>query len=152
VEGRLKWPNDVLIGSRKASGTLIELSVEADRVRFVVIGIGLNVNMEEADMADEIRETATSLFLEKRKHFERAQVCGMLLDSLETYYGVARDQGTDAICRLWEDRAQIRGTYMEIRQMGTVYRGVAEGIGPDGAVLLRENGVITRVIAGDVNF
>ena len=151
VEGPLKWPNDVLIGRRKVSGTLIELSMEADRVRFVVIGIGLNVNMAQADMADEIRETATSLLVEGKKHFERARVCGMLLDDLEKYYGIARDQGTDAICRLWEERARIRGTYMEINQMGTIYRGTAEGIGPDGAVLLRENGVLTRVIAGDVS-
>ncbi len=50
----LKWPNDVLVNGRKVCGTLIELSVEPDAVRFVVIGIGLNVNMDEADMDEEI--------------------------------------------------------------------------------------------------
>ena len=57
----LKWPNDVLVNGKKICGTLLELSTEADLVRFVVVGIGLNVNMRRAEMADEIRSKATSL-------------------------------------------------------------------------------------------
>jgi BirA family biotin operon repressor/biotin-[acetyl-CoA-carboxylase] ligase len=150
VEPRLKWPNDVLVGGRKICGTLIELSTEADTVRFVVIGIGFNVNMGESDMDAEIRSKATSLLLETKNRFERTSICGMLLDSLEKYYEVVRQQGTDEICRLWEERAKIRGVYMEINQMDRVYRGISEGIDKDGAVLLRQNGTVVRVIAGDV--
>jgi BirA family biotin operon repressor/biotin-[acetyl-CoA-carboxylase] ligase len=150
LEPRLKWPNDVLIDSRKVSGTLIELSCEADRVRFVVIGIGLNVNMEEADMHEEIADKATSLLIVSKKPFERARICGMLLGNLEHYYEVVRSQGMGEICRTWEERARIRGTYMEITQMGTTYRGISEGIDGDGAILLREKGAVTRVVAGDV--
>ena len=58
----LKWPNDVLVNGRKICGTLLELSAEADMVRFVVVGIGLNVNMEESDMDDEIRAKARRFF------------------------------------------------------------------------------------------
>ncbi len=149
----LKWPNDVLVNGRKVCGTLAELSVEPDVVRFAVIGIGLNVNMEESDMDEKIRGKATSLFLETRNCFERARVCGMLLNGLENYYEALKRQGADAICRLWEERANIRGIPMEIVQMDKVYRGVSEGIGRDGALLLREeNGRVTKVIAGDVSF
>jgi BirA family biotin operon repressor/biotin-[acetyl-CoA-carboxylase] ligase len=149
----LKWPNDVLVNGRKVCGTLIELSVEPDTVRFVVIGIGFNVNMDDADMDEEIRGKATSFFLETGNYFERARVCGMLLNNLEHYYEVVKDRGVDEICRLWEERAGIRGVPMEIVQMDRVYRGVSEGIGRDGAMLLREeNGMVTRVIAGDVTF
>jgi BirA family biotin operon repressor/biotin-[acetyl-CoA-carboxylase] ligase len=77
----------------------------------------------------------------------------MLLNGIEKYYGVLRDRGVDEICRLWEERANVRGVSMEIIQMDKVYRGVSEGIGRDGAMLLREeNGTVTRVIAGDVSF
>ena len=149
----LKWPNDVLVNGRKICGTLIELSVEPDTVRFVVIGIGLNVNMDDADMDEEIRGKATSLFLETGNCFERARVCGMLLNNLEKYYEVVKSRGVGEICRLWEERAHIRGVSMEIVQTDRVYRGVSEGIGRDGAMLLREeNGVVTRVVAGDVSF
>lgn len=150
ITPRLKWPNDVLIGDRKVCGTLIELSTEADRVRFCVIGIGLNVNMGGKDLDPEIAGIATSLLLETKKRFERASVCGILLNGLEKYYETAKREGMEEICRLWEERARTKGTYMEIRQMSTVYRGISEGIDKDGAILLNENGVVTRVIAGDV--
>ena len=150
VEPRLKWPNDVLVNGRKICGTLIELSIEADTVRFAVIGIGLNINMERGDMDAALGEKATSLLVETKNLFERPRVCGILLGSLERYYETARQRGMEEMCRLWEERAAVNGTYMEIRQMNRVYRGISEGIDRDGAMLLNENGVVTRVIAGDV--
>jgi BirA family biotin operon repressor/biotin-[acetyl-CoA-carboxylase] ligase len=151
VEPRLKWPNDVLTpDGRKLSGTLVELSAKGPAVRFVVVGIGLNVNMGLDDMDAEIADTATSLFIETRNCFERAAVCGILLNNLEKYYEIASSAGVSEICRLWEERAKVRGTYMEIRQTDRVYRGVSEGLAADGALLISENGAVTRVIAGDV--
>lgn len=121
-------------------------------MRFAIIGIGLNVNMDRAGLDPEIADKATSLLMETKKRFERASVCGMLLSGLDRYYGILRQQGVDEISRLWEERARTLGTYMEIRQMDRVYRGISKGIDTDGAVLLEENGVVTRVIAGDVSF
>jgi BirA family biotin operon repressor/biotin-[acetyl-CoA-carboxylase] ligase len=150
IEPRLKWPNDVLVNSRKICGTLIELSMEADTVRFAIIGIGLNINMESGDMDAALGQRATSLLMETKNFFERPRVCGILLGSLERYYETARRRGMEEMCRLWEERAAVKGTYMEIRQMNRIYRGISEGIDGDGAMLLNENGVVTRVIAGDV--
>ncbi len=148
----LKWPNDVLVGPRKISGTLIELSTEADMVRFVVIGIGLNVNMEMKDMDKEIRAKATSFLVETKKTFERPRVCGILLSNLEQYYGVFKNDGPQAICDIWEQKAQIRGKYLEINQMGEMYAGLAQGIDRDGAILLDIDGTTKKILAGDVNF
>jgi BirA family transcriptional regulator, biotin operon repressor / biotin---[acetyl-CoA-carboxylase] ligase len=146
----LKWPNDVLVNGKKICGTLIELSTEADLIRFVVIGIGLNVNMDKTDMSDDILGTATSLLIEMRNHFARARICGILLNNLEKYYNIVVQEGMQEICKRWEERSQIKGRYMEITQMDTVYRGTAEGIDRDGAILLNDNGRTIRVIAGDV--
>lgn len=148
----LKWPNDVLVGARKISGTLIELSTEADMVRFVVIGIGLNVNMEMKDMDREIKAKATSFLVETKKTYERSRVCGILLSNLEQYYGVFKNDGPRAICDIWEQKAKIRGKYLEINQMGEVYAGLAQGIDRDGAILLDINGTTKKILAGDVNF
>ncbi len=148
----LKWPNDVLIGPRKISGTLIELSTEADAVRFVVIGIGLNVNLEMKDMDREIRAKATSLLVETKKTFERPRACGILLSNLERYYGVFKSDGPRAICDIWEEKAQVRGKYLEINQMGEIYAGLARGIDRDGAIILDINGTTKKILAGDVNF
>ncbi len=148
----LKWPNDVLVGPRKISGTLIELSTEADMVRFVIIGIGLNVNLELKDMDREIKAKATSFLAETKKTYERSRVCGILLSNLERYYGVFKNDGPRAICDIWEEKAQIRGKYLEINQMGEVYSGYAKGIDRDGAILLEIDGTTKKILAGDVNF
>lgn len=151
VQPQLKWPNDVLVKGRKICGTLTELSTEADAVRFVVIGIGLNVNMKKIDLIEEIRSTATSLFMETKKTFERARVCGMLLTNMEKYYKVVIDQGTEQMCRIWEDRANIKGKSLEVVQLDRVYKGVSEGIDHDGGLLLNVAGKVTKIIAGDVS-
>jgi BirA family biotin operon repressor/biotin-[acetyl-CoA-carboxylase] ligase len=152
VEPALKWPNDVLIKGRKVSGTLLEISTEADMVKFVVVGIGLNINMVASEMDRDISEKATSLFLETKKVYERAAVCGMLLSNLERYYGYFREKGEQEIRTIWEQRAGIKGKYLEINQMGETYKGVSQGLDWDGAMLLNIDGTVKKIIAGDVNF
>ncbi len=148
----LKWPNDVLMNGRKICGTLLELSTEADMVRFVVIGIGLNVNMETTDVDEDVQKKAGSLLTETKKVFERAMLCGMLLTNLEKYYILFREKGETEICRIWEERAQIRDKFMEINQMGESYKGLCRGIDRDGSILLDTGGITKRIIAGDVSF
>ena len=148
----LKWPNDVLVNGKKICGTLLELSTEADLVRFVIVGIGLNVNMRKGEMPDDIRSKATSMLIETKIVYERARVCGMLLNNIETYYDLLRNHGPVKLVRAWEEKAEIKGKSLEITQQGEVFRGVAKGIGDDGALLLSDHGKVRRVIAGDVSF
>ena len=150
MESTLKWPNDVLVNGKKICGTLLELSIETDVVRFVVVGTGLNINMK--DVSEEIKEKATSLYIETKKVYERPFVCGILLSNLEKYYLLFRDKGETEICRIWEERAGIKGKYLEITQMGQVYRGISEGVDSSGAMLLNIDGQTKKIIAGDVNF
>ena len=152
IEPTLKWPNDVLVNGKKICGTLLELSTEADMVRFVVVGIGLNINMEDKDIDEEIQSKATSLLLQVKKPFARPMVCGILLTSLERYYTIFRDKGPEEICFIWEDRAKIKGKYLEITQMGETYKGISEGIDRDGGILLAIDGTTKKIIAGDVSF
>ncbi len=148
----LKWPNDVLMHGKKLCGTLLELSTEADMVRFVIIGIGFNVNMDIDDMDEEIRQKASSLSMETKKIYARVPLCGMLLNNLEKYYLLFRNKGEEEICRIWEERAAIKGKYMEINQMEESYRGICEGLSRDGAILLNIDGRTQKIIAGDVRF
>lgn len=148
----LKWPNDVVINGKKICGTLLELSTEADMIKFVVVGIGLNVNMAMADFDRELRPKATSLFLETGKSYERAVVCGTLLSNLENYYLHFKENGPEGIRRIWEERAVIKGKHLEISQMGETYRGTCTGIAQDGAILLDIGGKVKKIIAGDVSF
>jgi BirA family biotin operon repressor/biotin-[acetyl-CoA-carboxylase] ligase len=121
-------------------------------VRFVIIGVGLNVNMDTDEIDEEIRHKASSLSMETKKVYERASLCGKLLFNLEKYYLQFRQKGEEEICRIWEERAAIKGKYMEINQMGESYKGICEGIDRDGAILLNIDGIIKKIIAGDVSF
>ena len=152
LEPSLKWPNDVLVNGKKICGTLLELSTEADLVRFVVVGVGLNVNLERAEMQDDIRSKATSLHLETKIVYERARVCGMLLGNIESCYDLLKSKGPVMLARMWEEKAKIKGKYLEVTQQGEVFRGIAHGVGEDGALLLDDRGKVQRIIAGDVSF
>ncbi len=152
IRPSLKWPNDVLINGKKVCGTLIELSTEADVVRFVIVGIGFNINMQYSEIDEEIKNKATSLSIETKKVYERALVCGILLNHLEEHYRYFMRYGAPGICGVWEERAAIKGKILEINQMGESYRGVVEGIDRDGAMLLNVDGEVKKIIAGDVNF
>jgi BirA family transcriptional regulator, biotin operon repressor / biotin---[acetyl-CoA-carboxylase] ligase len=152
IKPTLKWPNDLLINGKKICGTLLELSTEADMVRFVVVGIGLDINMREKEVKEEIDQKATSLFIETNILFERSRVCGILLSNLEKYYILFKQNGENEICRIWEDRSCIKGKYLEINQMGRIYKGISEGIDNKGALLLNIDGKINNIIAGDVVF
>jgi BirA family biotin operon repressor/biotin-[acetyl-CoA-carboxylase] ligase len=152
VEPILKWPNDVLIAGRKVCGTLLELSTEADMVRFVIVGIGLNINMGEHEIDEEIKDKATSLLVQTKKAFERSMVCGILLTNLERYYNIFREKGSEEISLIWENRAKIKGKYLEITQMGESFKGISQGIDRDGAMLLDVDGKTKKIIAGDVSF
>ncbi|MEI6153700.1 MAG: biotin--[acetyl-CoA-carboxylase] ligase [Deltaproteobacteria bacterium] len=148
----LKWPNDVLIHGKKVCGTLLEISTEADMVRFIVVGIGFNINMKEKEIDEPIKNKATSLHIETKKTYERASVCGILLSNLDKYYSIFRKNGEQEICSIWEKTAQTKGKYLEINQMGEVYKGISEGIDTSGAMLININGKVKRIIAGDVSF
>jgi BirA family transcriptional regulator, biotin operon repressor / biotin---[acetyl-CoA-carboxylase] ligase len=148
----LKWPNDVLMNGRKLCGTLLELSTEAELVRFVVVGIGFNINMKGSEIEEGLRQKATSLFVETKKSYERAYVCGTLLTNLEAHYKVFTAHGEGTILDLWQERAGLNGKHVEIVQMGERYSGIVEGIDRDGGMLLRTDGVVKKIIAGDVTF
>lgn len=148
----LKWPNDVLINGKKICGTLLEISAETDMVRFVIIGIGFNINMKTEELQDDIKDKATSLYIETKKIYERNIICGILLSNLEIYYEIFKNSSGIEICKVWERRAKIKGIQMEVNQMGEIYRGVAEGVDASGALLLNIGGKTNRILAGDAVF
>src|SRR5512143_704887 len=80
VPAFLKWPNDLYCGGRKAAGILAEMASDPDGVRHVVIGVGLNVNMEETDIPSDLRDKATSLRIHAGRVFRRVDVLARLLD------------------------------------------------------------------------
>jgi BirA family transcriptional regulator, biotin operon repressor / biotin---[acetyl-CoA-carboxylase] ligase len=147
----IKWPNDVLIDDRKVAGILTEMEVEDTRVRFVIVGIGVNLNSAPADFPPELRDKAIGLCTAVGEPIDRVRFTDRLLSRLEERCDLFVRTGFAAIRPLWEGLSCLTGRAVEIDDGGRRYVGVAAGVADDGSLRLRDAaGRETRVLAGDV--
>jgi BirA family biotin operon repressor/biotin-[acetyl-CoA-carboxylase] ligase len=151
-EVEIKWPNDVLLGGKKTSGILMEMSAEATRVGFAILGIGVNLNVDPADFPAEFRSRATSLRAWCGRSIDRLAFANRLYDTLEDALDAHAAGGFGVLRERFDALFRMTGRAVEVLEMnGTSLLGVAKGVADDGALLLeRENGAIERVVAGDV--
>ncbi|MBM7117281.1 biotin--[acetyl-CoA-carboxylase] ligase [Archangium primigenium] len=151
AEASIKWPNDVQIGGKKVAGILTELSAEPERVHFVVLGIGVNLNAGPADFPPELAETATSLCMALGRRINRALFTAALWGRLEEWLDLHQDVGFDPVRQRWVELTGTLGQEVRVRTDRSELRGVAEGIDDSGALLVRTaDGRVERVLAGDV--
>jgi BirA family transcriptional regulator, biotin operon repressor / biotin---[acetyl-CoA-carboxylase] ligase len=147
---RLKWPNDVLVDGRKICGILTEMRTKADRVHFIIVGIGVNLNMRKLDFPREIRETATSLRIGTECEIDRLDVAIRLFENLERWYRIFLSGGEAAIREKWLQYAEIIGKRVEVVFKETVQHGTVTGLDENGALLLEGETGVQQVLAGDV--
>jgi BirA family biotin operon repressor/biotin-[acetyl-CoA-carboxylase] ligase len=147
-----KWPNDVLVGDCKVAGLLNEMSAESDRIRFVVLGIGVNLNMTADQFPNDLRMPATSLLLAGGQPVSRALFARTLLEQLDALYAEFLQRGPAPLLAAWEARCDLIGKEVEVDEGGSgILRGKFTGIDRDGALLLTlADGTTERVLAGDV--
>ncbi|HJX14081.1 MAG TPA: biotin--[acetyl-CoA-carboxylase] ligase [Dehalococcoidales bacterium] len=148
LKARIKWPNDVLIGGKKAGGILIENEVKGDRVAYAVIGIGINVGLRTADHAD-IAGIAAGLNETAGREISRAELVRSLLEEFERLYLALPDGQT--IYEEWRDNLATLGKKVTATSGKDVMEGIAVSVDGNGALVLRRpDGTMTRVVAGDV--
>jgi len=147
VQADLKWPNDLLLDGKKVCGILAEMNSEATRVRYIVVGIGLNVN--QASFPEEIAHEATSLRMASGTEWSRVELVAALLKSLDHEYRalLAVPESRAAILRRFSERSSwVRGKAVRIDDNGSSYEGTTEGLDERGFLRLRtENGVRTML-------
>lgn len=144
----IKWPNDLLFKGKKVGGILTEMDAEADRVHFVVIGIGVNVNGSKKELPPE----ATSLKEIACRTISRLEFARKLLVELDKDYQKVFERGSfDELAREWEDLSVTSGRRVTADVLGRKVHGQAVGIDKDGALWIRkDNGLQERILAGDV--
>ncbi len=140
IRAGLKWPNDVYLDGRKAAGILAEMSADPDRLRHVVIGVGLNVNAEASDFPGELRDKATSLKIVAGRAFRRVEVLARFLDSFAECYGVFLSDGFKALRPSFRQRDVLAGKKALLRQGGEEARGKVLGVNESGLLLFRREG------------
>jgi BirA family transcriptional regulator, biotin operon repressor / biotin---[acetyl-CoA-carboxylase] ligase len=151
----IKWPNDVQINGRKVAGVLTELSVKWDRVGFVVVGIGVNINMSREQMKREMGETAksaTSIKENSGEDVDRAKFTVDLLLEIESWYESFKRRGKPHIIREWMERWGGRNRRVRVAtEKGEVTEGIATGIDGEGHLLVKKDDESTvEIVTGDV--
>jgi BirA family transcriptional regulator, biotin operon repressor / biotin---[acetyl-CoA-carboxylase] ligase len=147
----LRWPNDVLLEERKFCGILTEMNAEATRVRYLVVGIGINVN--QASFSAELEPIATSLRIGGGHEWSRVQLAAALLKSLDAWYRRLSEDGAEsraAIFRNFEERSSFaRARLVHVDEDGG-YDGVTEGLDGQGFLLIRTDQGLRTVLSGGV--
>jgi BirA family biotin operon repressor/biotin-[acetyl-CoA-carboxylase] ligase len=146
----LKWPNDVLIGGKKVCGILTEMNAEVTRVRYVVVGIGVNVN--HSSFPAELQPLATSLRLATGTEWSRVELCSALLKSLDREYRNLLDDsyGPKSILRRFQERSSsVRGRKVEVDE-NDGFEGVTEGLDARGFLQVRTAEGLRTVLSGSV--
>ncbi|WP_100372730.1 biotin--[acetyl-CoA-carboxylase] ligase [Bacillus sp. FJAT-45037] len=147
----IKWPNDILLGGKKLVGILTEMQADPDLVHSVIVGIGINVNQDEDDFADDIKDIATSLKVASKHTVDRARLIADLLAEFEWLYQQYINEGFGMIRPLWESHCISVGTNIYARTMKEVIYGYAKGITDDGVLLVEdEKGKVHSIYSADI--
>jgi BirA family biotin operon repressor/biotin-[acetyl-CoA-carboxylase] ligase len=152
----IKWPNDVLIHRHKVAGILAELELHQETVEFVVVGIGVNVNMTQETLQHHlgpIAQTATSVQIALGHEIPRETLLADLLARLEQWYTRLITHGETGLQEAWEARSVMHGRRITAQTTTATWQGTAEGIDQAGHLLLRcDNGDLLTLTSAEVRF
>ena len=147
-KAKIKWPNDVLIGNKKLCGILTEIAAEADKVDFIIIGIGINTN--NAHFPEEIAHKATSLLLETGHRIDRRTLLREVLKQLEIYTDEFFTDATGSVVNEYKTECATLGRQVQVLRGKEMLEGTAVDISDTGALIIQQpNGVRITASAGD---
>ena len=147
----IKWPNDVIINERKVCGVLTETRMKMGSISFVVVGIGVNVNIAKDDIPDEISDIATSLSIESGYSFSRTHILGEILRNFEHRYLGINEKTYGEFFDEWKSLSATIGQKVQIESGNEIKQGIALDIDEVGALIVRlDEGEIFRITNDDL--
>jgi BirA family biotin operon repressor/biotin-[acetyl-CoA-carboxylase] ligase len=146
----IKWPNDILIRGRKVCGILVESAIEGERLEYAILGVGLN--LAQVDFPPEIRDIATSLFIEYGRQVSVDQILPPLLGSLDRWYRLVVSDPNSVILRWEELSSYARGCLVSVRSAEGSFQGITRGLTPRGSLLLEVgSSELCEIYSGEVS-
>lgn len=149
----LRWPNDIYFNEKKLGGILVEMGAKGDFLEFVVIGVGLNTNINPDDFAPAIRERATSVRNEIGNSVDNFSLLEEILSEFEKVYETFKRKGFQPILKDIKENCSLLGRRISVTdgEEKLPIEGQALDIGENGALLVRlDSGAVTRVLSGRV--
>lgn len=148
LAAQIRWPNDILVGGKKVCGILTEMHTELEKVKFVILGIGINVNTAK----EKLPPDASSLAEEAKKvHFSRIELAQQLLYQLDQEYRHWQEKGTKRLIIQWRNFSFLSGKRVKVFLAQRTIEGEAQDIDEHGALIVRlDNGFKQHIVAGDI--
>ncbi|HRT27879.1 MAG TPA: biotin--[acetyl-CoA-carboxylase] ligase [Syntrophales bacterium] len=151
VPVRIKWPNDITVNGKKLAGILTQASTEVDVLDYVVVGLGVNVNIAEEEFPDDLRDSATSLLIETGATHPRIGMLRLYLEAFEEWYDRFRQSGFLPVLERWKELSDVIGRQVSVHVFNHRHTGEVLDVDPDGALILRDReGVLQKIVSGDI--
>ncbi len=151
IQTKIKWPNDLLVNGKKICGILTEMKGEMDRVSYVVMGVGINVNQEVNDFSGELLNTGTSLRIIKGKEIDRVVLLRKYLETLEGFYLDYLENGFDRTREACVKNSHTLGNTITIFSGDQKFTGKAVNLGMDGALILNIENKEVSFYGGEIS-
>ena len=151
IKSQIKWPNDILINEKKVCGILTEMSAELDIINWVVVGIGINVNIDHRKFPEDIQENTISLKATSGKEISRVKLAQTFLQEFEKYYESLKRKEFPSILREWKLYSHNLGKKIRVDTGERIITGEAMDINESGALILKkEDGELAEIISGTI--
>lgn len=149
----IKWPNDIIIAGKKVCGILTEMHADIDRIHYVVVGMGINVNMTQEDFPTDISSTATSLRIALDRNLDRRQLIALIMEEIEeVYLKYLENRDFEQILHQCRQYSVTLNRSVKVIGRDSTIEGIAIDFDEDGALLVKtHDGNIIKVMSGDVS-
>jgi BirA family biotin operon repressor/biotin-[acetyl-CoA-carboxylase] ligase len=151
LNAEIEWPNDVLINGKKMCGILTETSIRGENVDSVIVGVGINANVDINFFPKHLKKTVTTLASEVKREVDREKFLHVLLKELEAYYKMFKENNFDSILEEWKQLNRLFGANVEVVSFNEKIEGQAVNVDQNGALIIRlADGTTRKVFSGDV--
>ena len=150
LDAQIKWPNDCLIDGKKVAGILLELSAEIDRVNFVIVGVGINVNQALEDFPKNLVKNATSLRIEKKETVNRLALLRLFLEKFEKIYFDFKKFGLPKYHEEIKKQFFLLGKKVKLKMGKKSIKGIAVDIDENGALIIQTKEGEKKIFCGEV--
>jgi BirA family biotin operon repressor/biotin-[acetyl-CoA-carboxylase] ligase len=150
LDANIKWPNDTLVNGKKIAGILLESEIKEEALIYVVVGIGMNLNIDIRDLSPDIQPRSTSMFHELGSPVDYHEFLRTFFIQFEKAYLLFVENQFERIIDEWKIHTDTLGKTIRVQTSTGILQGIAFDIDPLGFLLLRtENGEIKKILSGD---
>lgn len=153
VQTKIKWPNDIILNNKKICGILTEMNCELNIINYIIIGIGVNVNISSEDFPDEISSKATSLKVETEINFSRKKIVSEILNHFEILYDeYIKENSLDSTIRICRENSILIGKEIQLHNKGILINARVIDINEEGLLVIEHaDGRKENIISGEVS-